>query len=183
MRQYFKNIYDAIVTILIGMWVTFRHLFVPAITVQYPHEKVKLPERSRMRLYVDIDDCIGCRQCERACPVDCIEIDLVKAAKDEDLGLTSNGKRKPFHVIKFDIDMSKCCYCNLCTFPCPTECIYMTPEYEFSVYDRDDLIYQFSNYSAEEAQELVRKEEERKAALAKAKEAAANKPKPPATEQ
>ena len=30
----------------------------------------------------------------------------------------------------FDIDMAKCCYCNLCTYPCPTECIYMTPSFE-----------------------------------------------------
>ncbi len=171
MREYFKNIYEAVATILIGMWVTLRHLFVPAVTVQYPHEREELPPRSRMQLYVNIDDCIGCRQCERACPVDCIEIDLIKAGKDEDLGLTSNGKKKPFHVIRFDIDMAKCCFCNLCTFPCPTECIYMTPNFEYATDDRTNLNYHFAKYTPEEIETLVKREEERKAALAKAKEA------------
>ncbi|WP_457566697.1 NuoI/complex I 23 kDa subunit family protein [Caldithrix abyssi] len=169
MVEYFKNIYEAVVTILIGMGVTFKHLFVPSVTVQYPKEKVELPPRSRMQLFVRIEDCIGCRQCERACPVDCIEIDLIKADKDEDLGLTSNGKKKPFHVIRFDIDMSKCCFCNLCTFPCPTECIHMTPDYEYAQEDRSNLIFQFSNYTAEQVAELQKREAEKAAARAAAK--------------
>ena len=39
-------------------------------------------------------------------------------------------------VTVFDIDMSLCCYCNLCTYPCPTHCLYMTPEYEFDAMTR-----------------------------------------------
>ncbi|HHE55375.1 MAG TPA: NADH-quinone oxidoreductase subunit I [Caldithrix abyssi] len=176
MREYFKNIYEAVATILIGMGVTLRHLFVPSVTLQYPKEKIELPPRSRMQLYVNIDDCIGCRQCERACPVDCIEIDTIKADKDEDLGLTSNGKKKPFHVTRFDIDMSKCCFCNLCTFPCPTECIYMTPDFEYAQEDRSNLNFHFSNYTPEQVAELQKREAEKKAALAAAKANAGKKP-------
>ena len=49
--------------------------------------------------------------------------------------------------------MSECCYCNLCTYPCPEECIFMTGgpnakkhpiDYEFSEPDRSDLIYRLS---------------------------------------
>ena len=177
MREYFRNIYEAVATILVGMGVTLRHLFVPSVTVQYPKEKVELPPRSRMQLEVNIDDCIGCRQCERACPVDCITIDTIKAGKDEDLGVTSNGQKKRLHVTKFEIDMSKCCYCNLCTFPCPTECIYMIPDYEFAKEDRKDLIFEFSAYTPEQVAELQKREAEQKAALAKAKAAGAG-PKP-----
>ena len=74
MGTYFGNIWRGIVTILIGMGVTWRHLFTPAVTIQYPDVKVKLPERARNRLYVNMDDCIGCDQCSMACPVDCITI-------------------------------------------------------------------------------------------------------------
>jgi NADH-quinone oxidoreductase subunit I len=125
------------------MKVTFKHLFVPAVTIQYPDVKLELPERERNRLYVNMDDCIGCDQCARACPVDCITIETVKALPTEDLGKTSNGKKKALWVTQFDIDLAKCCYCQLCVFPCPTECIYMTDVYEFSEYQRQNLVYTY----------------------------------------
>lgn len=56
-------------------------------------------------------------------------------------------------VTKFDIDFAKCCYCQLCVFPCPTDCIYMTDVYEFSEYDRDSLIYNFATLTPEETAE------------------------------
>lgn len=144
MGTYFGNIWRGIVTILIGMGVTWRHLFTPAVTIQYPDVKVKLPERTRNRLYVNMDDCIGCDQCSMACPVDCITIETVKSTPDVDLGLTSVGTKKRLYVTQFDIDIAKCCYCGLCVPPCPTECIVMTDVYEFSEFDRNNLIYNFA---------------------------------------
>jgi NADH-quinone oxidoreductase subunit I len=150
MSQYFKNIWSAFSTVSIGMKVTFKHLFVPAVTIQYPDVRLELPERERNRLYMNMDDCIGCDQCARACPVNCIEIETVKSLPDEDLGKTSNGKRKALWVTKFNIDIAKCCYCQLCVFPCPTECIYMTDVYEFSEFKRENLVYDYSTLSSEE---------------------------------
>src|SRR3989339_2038083 len=151
MKQYLKNTFDGIFTVLVGMKVTFKHLFTPAVTIQYPDVKVKLPERVRNRLYVNMDDCIGCDQCSRACPVSCIEIETVKSIPGEDLGITSNGKKKALWVTKFNIDIAKCCYCQLCVFPCPTECIYMTDVYEFAEYERSNFIYKFATLTDEEA--------------------------------
>lgn len=155
MKQYFKNTWDSLRTIFIGMKITFKHMFVPSVTIQYPDERVPMPERARNRLYVNIDDCIGCDQCARACPVDCIEIETVKALPTDDLGTTSNGKKKALWVTKFEIDIAKCCYCQLCVFPCPTECIYMTDVYEFSEFKRDNLIYQFASLTPAEVEEKV----------------------------
>ncbi len=143
MRKYFKDIFQSIWTILIGMKITMGHLFVPAVTIQYPDVKVKLPERARNRLYVNMDDCIGCLQCEMACPVNCIGIETVKSLPTDNLGTTSSGQKKKLWVTKFDIDIAKCCYCGLCVYPCPTECIKMTEVYEFSEFDRNNLIYNF----------------------------------------
>lgn len=157
MKEYFNNIYTALYTIFIGMKITLRHLFIPAVTIQYPDVKLKLPERERNRLYVNMDDCIGCDQCARACPVNCIEIETVKSVPGDDLGKTSNGKKKVLWVTKFTIDFAKCCYCQLCVFPCPTECIYMTDVYEFSEYERDNLIYNFSTLTPEEIREKLEK--------------------------
>jgi NADH-quinone oxidoreductase subunit I len=150
MLTYFRDIWDGVVTVLIGMNVTWRHLFTPAVTIQYPDVKLKLPERARNRLYVNMDDCIGCDQCAMACPVDCITIETVKSTPDIDLGLTSVGTKKRLYVPLFDIDIAKCCYCGLCVYPCPTECIKMTDVYEFSEFERENLIYRFATMTPAE---------------------------------
>ncbi len=180
-RTYFHNIWACVYSIAVGLRTTFKHLFIPAVTVQYPDVKLKLPERARNRLYVNIDDCIGCDQCSMACPVDCITIETIKATADQDLGVTSDGHKKRLHVPVFDIDIAKCCYCGLCVYPCPTECIVMTDVYEFSEFQRHNLIYNYSGMTPAEiaeAKEKLRKAEEE--AAAKKAAAAAAKPAAPA---
>lgn len=176
MKQYLRNSFDGIWTVLVGMKVTFKHLFKPSVTIQYPDVKLPMADRVRNRLYVNMDDCIGCDQCARACPVDCITIDTVKSLPTEDLGITSNGKKKALWVTKFDIDIAKCCYCQLCVFPCPTECIYMTDVYEFSEFERDNLNYKFATLTESEVEEkkvnfekMQAEKEAKKAEAAKAK--------------
>ena len=180
MKQYLKNTWDGIFTVLVGMKITFKHLFTPAVTIQYPDVKVALPERVRNRLYVNIDDCIGCDQCSRACPVSCIEIETVKSVPGDDLGITSNGKKKALWVTKFNIDIAKCCYCQLCVFPCPTECIYMTNVYEFAEFERSNLLYKFANLTDEEVSQKKINYEKMQAEKEAQKAAAAAKPKPEA---
>jgi NADH-quinone oxidoreductase subunit I len=180
MKQYLKNTWDGIFTVLVGMKITFKHLFTPAVTIQYPDVKVTLPERVRNRLYVNMDDCIGCDQCSRACPVNCIEIETVKSVPGDDLGITSNGKKKALWVTKFNIDIAKCCYCQLCVFPCPTECIYMTNVYEFAEFERSNLLYKFATLTDEEVSQKKVNYEKMQAEKEAQKAAAAAKPKPEA---
>ena len=189
MVTYFRDIWDGVVTVLIGMKVTWRHLFTPAVTIQYPDVKLKLPERARNRLYVNMDDCIGCDQCAMACPVDCITIETVKSTPDIDLGLTSVGTKKRLYVPLFDIDIAKCCYCGLCVYPCPTECIKMTDVYEFSEFERENLVYRFATMTPAETDAAKsrlaaydREQAAKKAAAAAAPVAPPQAPKPaPAT--
>ena len=97
--------------------------------------------------------------------MDCIKIETVKVEKGTDIpdikhtGITSKGTRKALLVQRFDIDMTECCYCNLCVYPCPEECIYMTGgpnshkhpiDYEFSQFDRGDMIYRFAKDVSDE---------------------------------
>ena len=91
-----------------------------------------------------IEDCIGCGQCVRACPVDCIYMTTEKRTKEEAPVFAADGTPIKLRVTQFDIDMSLCCYCNLCTYPCPTHCLLMTPEYEFAVYNKQDFLYRFA---------------------------------------
>ncbi len=175
MQTYFKNIYQGVRSLVIGMRVTWKHFYRKkelVATMQYPHETWPIPEKNigfeendynliRSRLHVDIDDCIGCLQCERACPVDCIKIDTIKPPKGSefDCGITSNDTQKKMIVSRFTIDMAECCYCNLCAYPCPEECIYMVGgpnshkhemDYEFGKYEREGLLYEFADATEED---------------------------------
>jgi len=170
MSEYFIEIVNGVKTFLTGMKMTLQHYNNKeelVATLQYPHEKWPIPERNigfenseynliRSRLHVDIDDCIGCLQCEKVCPVDCIKIDTIKPPKgtNVDFGMTSLDTQKKMLVTRFTIDMAECMYCNLCAYPCPEECIYMVGgpnehkheiDYEFSQYKRDGLIYEFAD--------------------------------------
>jgi NADH-quinone oxidoreductase subunit I len=157
MKQYFKHIVDAVVTIVKGMLVTGRHLFKPSVTQQYtadeaPEERWRSPivpeglldDRSRMKLHVKIEDCIGCKQCERACPVDCIYITTQKRDKTAPPIFASDGTPIKQQVNRFDIDMTLCCYCALCTYPCPTLCIVMTPEFEFAESEKGGFLCRYA---------------------------------------
>jgi len=124
-------------------------------TVQFPTEKMPIPEVARYQLDVEIDDCIVCDLCAKACPVDCITIEAVKSP--EAIGKTSDGSVKRLYAAQFDIDMAKCMYCGLCTVVCPTECITMTNQYDRSTTKLTDLIYGFSDMSDEQV--ALRKEE------------------------
>jgi NADH-quinone oxidoreductase subunit I len=172
---YFSDIFRSIGTVTAGMRITFSHLFTKAVTVQYPYVKKTIPLRARNRLYVNMDDCIGCDQCSMACPVDCIKIETLKSAPTDDLGLTSKGTKKRLYVPRFEIDIAKCCYCGLCVPPCPTECIVMTDVYEFSEFNRNNLIYNFATMTPAEIESarIRSKKAEEEAAVKKAVAAAA----------
>jgi len=135
--EYVKNIRDACVSTFEGLAVTFSHFVRKPVTVQYPDRmKIRvqdtLPFRYRGILEVDLEICTGCLACERACPIDCIVIDVVKDKQTREMVMT-----------RFDIDMAKCMYCGLCSEPCPTGSIHHTPEFEGADYSLESLIRRF----------------------------------------
>jgi len=148
MKQWLTDLWDGFYTVLVGMHITWRHLFNTNVTLQYPEERWQLPPKSRMRLFMKYEDCIGCGQCVRACPVQCIYLKADKRAPTAPAIFAANGQPIKLDVTVFDIDMSLCCYCNLCTYPCPTDCIYMTPEYEFASTDLTQQLYHFAKTGA-----------------------------------
>lgn len=163
-----NRIYKAFTTALQGLSLTLRHFFGAKAkrdmisvksdnyfkqveqgtnTIQYPKQQLPIPEVGRYQLDVEIDDCIVCDLCAKICPVDCINIESIKATQS--YGQTSDGSKKMLYAAKFDIDMAKCMYCGLCTVVCPTECITMTNQYDRSFYQLGDLTYTFSDMSPE----------------------------------
>jgi NADH-quinone oxidoreductase subunit I len=174
MKRYLKEIVDVIQSTRKGMALTWKHAWDARkkrtqhniqdaayfsqtsgiTTLEYPHVEIPVPDNGRYQLHNEMDDCIVCDKCVKVCPVDCIEIEPIKATGL--VGLTSDGSPIRLYAAKFDIDMSKCCFCGLCTTVCPTECLTMTSEYDFSVFEVKEHNFSFANLSAEEAEEKKR---------------------------
>jgi NADH-quinone oxidoreductase subunit I len=198
MRLYGTNFFT-------GMALTMRHLFatyredfkywfgakqrqkvfrnkpedIGSFTVQYPEEKLKVPERFRVLpvlIYEEADGdvrCTSCGICAKVCPPQCIWMVQTKGP---------DGKPKP-KVTEFYIDMDVCMNCGFCSEFCPFDAIKMDHQFELSnyerrqshVYDLQDLLVSTEYYAKTHprawAKELQVKEEEEK--KKKAKEAAA----------
>jgi NADH-quinone oxidoreductase chain I len=112
-------------TVVVGMRITMRHMLEAPVTMHYPDEKWVMPETFRGLLKVDMDACIVCDLCMKACPVDCIIIEWKREAG-------KSGKV----ATRFEIDYQKCMYCGLCSEPCPTVAIWHTHEYENASFNR-----------------------------------------------
>src|SRR2546425_5763788 len=120
--------------LLSGLGLTFRYMFRPRVTINYPYEKGPLGPRFRgehaLRRYPNGEErCIACKLCEAICPALAITIE---AEPRED------GSRR---TTRYDIDMVKCIYCGLCQEACPVDAIVEGPNIEFAVEDREELYY------------------------------------------
>jgi formate hydrogenlyase subunit 6/NADH:ubiquinone oxidoreductase subunit I len=132
---YFGNIKEAIVTTLVGLGITSRHLWTqPPSTVLYPEVPVEklLPERYRGFLVNEVEICTGCKLCAVVCPIDVIYIEV---EKDEESGTRI--------LTRYDIDLGRCMYCGLCLEPCPTGSIHFTPQFEGATSNLGDLYRAF----------------------------------------
>jgi NADH-quinone oxidoreductase subunit I len=131
---YFIDIFATAKSLVTGLSVTFKHIKSPSleVTQQYPEEKREPYDGYRGRLIVNIEKCLGCSACVRACPIDSIELETVR------------GKDKKLKPVHFNIDMARCMQCGLCIEACPTkECLIFTKDYEFSSTSREGLVYKF----------------------------------------
>ena len=165
-RDYFGNIASALTTTAKGMSVTLRHFrHEPPITVQYPFERMEVPDRYRGLHILEQNKCIDCHLCAKACPVDCIEIEAIHH------GRTLEWK-------KFTIDYKKCIFCEFCIPPCPVDCIHMTGEYELATDSADDMVEDLLTWTGlrPEDQEAIEAVEAKKAGKAPPKKAEAEKP-------
>jgi NADH-quinone oxidoreductase subunit I len=124
-------------------------------TVQYPEEKLSVPEEFRFLpfLVYELSDtgekkyrCTACGICSKVCPPQCIYI--VRATDSE------TGKPVPSSA-KFFIDVDICMNCGYCAEYCPFDAIRMDHDYEVATsekrinnfYDKEKLGRPVSYYA------------------------------------
>ena len=130
-RSYIKTF--ALWELWLGLSVTFRNFFRPAITIQYPEDKTPQSPRFRglpaLRRYPNGEErCIACKLCEAVCPAAAITIES-DVAKD--------GTRR---TTRYDIDLFKCIYCGFCEEACPVDAIVETRLFEYHMENRGENI-------------------------------------------
>eukprot|EP00873_Tetraselmis_striata_P005941 jgi/Tetstr1/426205/TSEL_016530.t1 len=123
-----------ITEMLRGMSYVLKVFFEPKATINYPFEKGPISSRFRgehaLRRYPTGEErCIACKLCEAICPAQAITIE---AEERED------GSRR---TTRYDIDMTKCIYCGFCQEACPVDAIVEGPNFEYSTYSHEELLY------------------------------------------
>jgi NADH-quinone oxidoreductase subunit I len=135
MKSTFKEITGGFNSLLTGMWVTLVEFFKPPVTVQYPHESLKMPARFRGHIELVRDEatgrpiCFACKVCERVCPSDCISVE----------GAKLEGEKKK-SVTMFKLDFTKCSLCGSCVEACKSNAIRFSKQYNLASTSKEDFI-------------------------------------------
>src|SRR3954462_1807850 len=129
MFNYFRSVATDSIGLMKGLAVTWKYMFQPKVTIQYPKEKPPIADRFRGMLTFHIEECIACDLCVRACPSACIDLTSERNAA---------GKKV---IQNYTIDFGKCNWCRLCEEACPTnpKSVHHTMEYELMFMSRDDF--------------------------------------------
>ncbi len=125
--------------IMSGLWTTFRRMFKPVETLEYPEQRPEIPKNYRgvPTLVKDPhgrEKCVSCQLCEFVCPPKAIRITPGEIPPGTP---TEHVEKAPQ---AFDIDMLRCIYCGLCQEVCPEEAIFLQNQYSMSGYSRAEMV-------------------------------------------
>ena len=129
-----------------GMGLTFKKLFEPKVTMEYPEAKstadytISPRWRGTHRMLTDEQGrskCVACGLCPQICPANCIK--LVPGEDEE-------GNRYP---LIYEIDEFRCVFCGYCQEVCPEEAIHVGRHYENAEYSRAGFVYDLERLTAQ----------------------------------
>ena len=132
-----------------ALFTTMRQVLRTPVTVQFPTEIRKRPERYRTSFALLHDEhgeelCIGCLQCERICPSTVITVTQGPKAESK-----VTGKKRGW-ASDFVLDTTACISCELCVQVCPTDALIMTQVADIPAYSREDLVLTMDKLYAHE---------------------------------
>lgn len=99
-----------------------RSLLGECETLPYPFGPLKIDKRYRGEISVDIDRCIGCGACARACPTEGLEVERLEGGG-----------------VRIRHDYGRCANCGQCELACPRDAIRLRPSFRRAVTSLDQL--------------------------------------------
>jgi NADH-quinone oxidoreductase subunit I len=135
MVAYFTEIFNGLISLFIGMGITFREFFKPTVTVSYPYETLTMCDNYRGHVELIENEegkpnCVVCGLCQRACPSDCISLD----------GEKPEGEKKKV-LTKYMLDFTRCSLCGSCVESCNFNALTFSKEYNLASTRKEDFIF------------------------------------------
>jgi NADH-quinone oxidoreductase subunit I len=150
MIDYFKEIISGSVSLVTGLWITFKYMWQPVITLQYPRQSLKMTPRFRGHIELTCDEetgepkCIVCGLCQRACPSNCITV----------IGEKPEGAKKKV-LTKYILNFTTCSLCGLCVESCKPDAITFSHDYNLASLRMEDYIMDLRQRFAEKYQRTL----------------------------
>jgi len=125
--------------ILGGLKITFKNMFKPPVTLEYPEQRPEIPPgyRGVPTLVKDPngrEKCVSCQLCEFVCPPKAIRITPGEIAEDSENAHVEKAPKE------FEINMLRCIYCGFCQEVCPEEAIWLQNVFSCSGYSREEMV-------------------------------------------
>ena len=117
------GIWDQIKGHLSAIKTGIEEIFAPnRMTIEYPRERRKYPERFRGMIRFDPTKCISCFQCAFVCPANAIQFKLAP-----------NGKYYPC------VDYAKCIFCHFCVDACTKGAMQSSKYHDIAYRSLDEM--------------------------------------------
>ncbi len=123
-----------------GFALTFKTMFRPVVTTEYPDVKrepqPRFHGRHQLNRHPDgLEKCVGCELCAWVCPADAIYV------QGEDNTAERRYSPAERYAVDYQINYLRCIFCGLCIEACPTRALTMLHDYELSGDSREALIF------------------------------------------
>jgi NADH-quinone oxidoreductase subunit I len=122
-----------IMPLINGLKITFKHLFMKPVTLQYPDERPTPSPNYRglhaLKVSHSKAKCVACYLCPTVCPAKCITVEAGENANHDKF------------AARYEIDMLRCIFCGYCVEAGPVDALKMTGEFELANYRREDFIF------------------------------------------
>jgi len=124
------------VRIIRNFFANLGNLLTRPVTVNYPKEKIIIPEGSKGMLHLKLDPdnleilCDACGKCVQICPQNCISL---KESRDQK-GQTV--------LEEFYLDAGRFIFCGNCVEVCSKNALEMSYRYQLTEYEREGLIFE-----------------------------------------